>query len=789
MKYTALTLLIGFMYFQTFAQYTMQGYISDKKTGEKLIGCTVQISGTTEGVTSNNYGFYSIKINKLPSWLVFSYIGYKSDTIEFVPADNNIDITLTQKTSNLKEVEIKSSANPATSPRMGVLTIPVKQIKQLPALGGEVDVLKVFQLMPGVQGGNEGTSGLYVRGGTPDQNLILLDDIPLYYVNHIGGFVSVFDINAINDIKLIKGGFPARYGGRLSSVVDIRMKSGNSSDIKGEFGIGLLASRIFIEGPAFNKNKTKFMFSLRRCNFDLATRLITRMQSGLVFSAGYTFYDLYSKITHEIDADNSYSVSFYNGRDNIFFKQRDQVASGSATFFDYRANIKWGNTLASIKWNHQYNKNVFGTLTLAYTHFNYMNQVQYEEKYKSDKALVEEASTSFVSGVNDLILKKDFDYFISNNFSLKMGAGFTNHQFNPGMNNYNSTSIDSAAGSQRIYSNEITAYAEAEFSISPKINTNAGLHFNTYFVDGAIFPSLQPRITVNYNLRPDWSVKSSFVYMQQNLHLLSNNGAGLPTDLWVPATSTTSPQYSFLYSAGLFHTLGNKGIELSIEGYYKSLNNQIEFSEGASFFGGSNEWEDKIERNGKGRVYGVEFLAQKEHGRLTGWIGYTLSYNFRKFDNINQGEWFPYKFDRRHYFTIAANYTLKKNIIFSGDFIFNTGNAITLPDGKYPTINGDFNQGIYPSTAPMYTQVYDNTYTYSGRNQSRTPVYHRLDFAVRFIKEREKGTREWVISVYNVYSRQNPYFVYMQHDKQKKLHLYQITLFPIIPSFTYVRSF
>jgi hypothetical protein len=396
----------------------MQGYISDEKTGERLIGCSVHILGTTEGVTSNNYGFYSIKINKLPAWVVFSYIGYQTDTVEFVPAGNNIDVMLSQKTSNLKEVEIRATSAATSTPRTGVLTIPVQQIKQLPALGGEVDVMKAFQLMPGVQGGSEGTSGLYVRGGTPDQNLILLDDIPLYYVNHIGGFISVFDVNAINDIKLIKGGFPARYGGRLSSVVDIRMKTGNSSEIKGEYGIGLLASRIFIEGPVLKKEKTKFMFSLRRCNLDIATRLITRMQSGLVFSAGYTFYDLYSKITHEIDSDNSISFSFYNGRDNIFFKQRDPVAAGSDTFFDYQANIIWGNTLASVKWNHQYNKNVFGTLTFAYTHFKYLNRVQYEEKYKSDKEVIEKASTSFVSGVNDVILKKDFDYFVSNTISL-----------------------------------------------------------------------------------------------------------------------------------------------------------------------------------------------------------------------------------------------------------------------------------------------------------------------------------------------------------------------------------
>lgn len=789
MKHLALVFLVVCIYAQAMAQHTMQGYISDSKTGEKLIGCSVYISGTTHGVTSNNYGFYSIKTDKLPARLVFSYIGYKSDTIEFRTSIENINISLTAKTSNLKEIEIKATGGVSSTPRTGVLSIPVQQIKQLPALGGEVDVLKAFQLMPGVQGGNEGTSGLYVRGGTPDQNLVLLDDIPLYYVNHIGGFVSVFDVNAINDIKLIKGGFPARYGGRLSSVVDIRMKDGNSSGIKGEYGIGILASRLFIEGPLSKNKKTKFMFSFRRCNIDLVTRLATRMQSSLEYSAGYTFYDLYSKITHEFDAKNSLSFSFYNGRDNIFFKQRDRVAAGSDTFFDYKANVKWGNTLASLKWNHQYNSHVFGSLTFAYTHFDYLNGVQYVEKNKTDRKVIDRANSSFVSGVNDLILKKDFDYFVSNIFSLKLGAGYTHHQFNPGMNYYKNVSLDSTVGSPKLQSDEITAYVESDFKLFKDVNANAGFHFNTYFVGGAIFPSLQPRITVNYKLKQNMSIKSSFVYMQQNLHLLSNSGAGLPTDLWVPATSTTSPQYSYLYSLGLYHTLKNKGIELSIEGYYKSLSNQIEFSEGASFFGGTNNWEDKIERNGKGKNYGVEFLAQKEHGRFTGWIGYTLSYNYRKFDNINNGEWFPYKFDRRHYFTIVANYTLKKNIVFSGDFVFNTGNAITLPDGKYPTINEEFNNGSFASPFPVFTRVYDNTYTYPGRNQSRMPVYHRLDFAVRFIKEREKGTREWVISIYNVYSRQNPYFVYMEHDNQKKLHLYQISIFPIIPSFSYVRSF
>jgi hypothetical protein len=773
--------------FSAFSQKNIQGFTSDKKSGEKLIGCSVYISGTNDGITSNNYGFFSIKINHLPVLLVFSYIGYTSDTIKFSSSNENANVLLSPKTNDLQGVEIKAVGTSVAAPRTGILKIPIQQIKLLPALGGEVDVLKAFQLMPGVQGGNEGTSGLYVRGGTPDQNLILLDDIPLYYVNHIGGFVSVFDINAINDVKLIKGGFPARYGGRLSSVVDIRMKSGNPESIKGEFSIGTLATRLFLEGPLFNKN-TRFMVSMRRCNLDLASRLITKMGSGNEYSAGYTFYDLYTKVTHDFNLKNSVSLSFYNGRDNIFFNQKDKVASSSGTFYDYQANIKWGNTLASLKWNHQYNSKLFGSLTLAYTHFDYLNRVKYEQKDKTSKDVLERASTSFVSGVNDLILKKDFDYYFSNNVSIKMGASFTHHKFNPGLNIYSASSGDTTFGSTKLTSDEIIIYAESELTLTKKINANVGFHFNSYIVNNYTFPSLQPRVTLNYIIKQDWSVKASYVYMQQNLHLLSNNGAGLPTDLWVPATPTTRPQYSHLYSIGVYHTIKNSGIEINMEGYYKTLSNQIEFSEGASFFGGANNWEDKIERGGKGKSYGIELLVQKKQGRLTGWIGYTLSYNYRKFDNINKGNWYPFKFDRRHYFTLVANYTVKKNIIISTDFVLNTGNAITLPDGKYPTINYEY-ENVTNNPISVFRQTLDATYTYPGRNQSRMPVYHRLDVSARFIKEKKKGTREWVISIYNVYSHQNPYFVYLDYDKDKNLHLYQICLFPIIPSVSYIRSF
>ena len=783
-----LLLLLSCTCLSGFSQKNIQGYISDTKTGEKLIGCVVHVAGTTQAVSSNNYGFFSIKTNHFPVSIVFSYIGYTSDTVNFSSFSENANIFLAPRMNELNEVEIKAEGNGGGTKKIGVLEIPMRQIRILPAIGGEVDVLKAFQLMPGVQGGNEGTSGLYVRGGTPDQNLMLLDDIPLYYVNHIGGFVSVFDINAINDVKLIKGGFPARYGGRLSSVVDIRMKTGNPESIKGEFGIGIIATKLFLEGPLINKN-TRFMFSVRRCNFDLVSRPLIKLGSGNEYSAGYTFYDVYSKITHDFNSKNSVSFSFYNGRDKIFINQKDQGVSGSNSIYNSQGDIKWGNLLASLKWNHQYNHNLFGSLTFAFTHFEYNNIVKYQEKDNTSHDILEKASTSFVSGVNDLILKKDFDFFVRNNTTIKFGASYIHHQFNPGLNIYKNSTQDTRSGSPKLASQELIFYAESELTLTQKMSTNIGLHYNSYFTNHSAIQSLQPRITMNYLLKQGLSVKASYVYMQQNLHLLSNNGTGLPTDLWVPATPKTKPQYSNLYSAGLYYLFADKGIETCVEAYYKTLSNQIEFSEGASFFGGANNWEDKIERDGKGKSYGIELLVQKKQGKLTGWIGYTLSYNYRKFENINKGSWYPYKFDRRHYFTLVANYNLRKNIVLSSDFVFNTGNAITLPDGKYQTLNYEYNNVTTRNPMPVFSQSPENTYTYPGRNQSRMPVYHRLDLSVRFIKERQKGTREWVITIYNLYGRQNPYFMYLDTDKQKNLHLYQLSLFSITPSVSYIRSF
>ncbi|MGB4654121.1 MAG: TonB-dependent receptor [Bacteroidales bacterium] len=773
-------------FIQLKSQDVVQGYVLDASSREKLIGCDICILNTTDGVASNNYGFFSLKVANFPSTLVFKYVGYLSDTVVVYADMQNIEVLMKPQIMELRGAVVTANRVQINSQRVGVLRVPMKQISLIPTLGGEVDVMKAFQLLPGVQSGVEGTSGLYVRGGTPDQNLIQIDDVPLYYVNHIGGFISVFDANAINDITLVKGGFPARYGGRLSSVIDIRMKTGNSEKIKSEVGVGLLATRFFTEGPL--NTKTRFMFSIRRCNLDLATRIFGNL-SGKKYSAGYTFYDLYSKFTHVLDNKNSLSVSVYNGRDRIFFNQKETQLSYIDNYSKSKSNVKWGNILVSAKWNRQYTPNIFGSTTFAYTLFNYINGSDYKLK-DANKNIIESKSSSFISSVNDLILKKEVDFFISNNTKLNAGASFINHAFSPGLNILKNVDNDTVFGSTKVFSNEIMLYADSEIKFSKHWSGNMGLHFNTYWVKKSSFSSLQPRLTLCYTPLNSVSLKASYTYMQQNMHLLSNNNAGLPTDLWVPATSKTLPLYSNMLSLGVLLDVEKYSTAVTIEGYYKDFINLIEFKEGASFFNGTNQWEDKIERNGKGRSFGMECLIQQKLGMITGWVAYTLSYNFRNFKNINHGEWFPYKFDRRHNVSVFASYQINDNIILSSNFVFNTGNAITLPNGVYPTINESFVDSYFSDNPVVaINQTYANTYTYDGRNQERMPNYHRLDISARFIKPKKTGKREWVISIYNVYSKLNPYFVYINTDNEKKLHLYKVSLFPIIPSISYIRSF
>ncbi|MBE9468028.1 MAG: TonB-dependent receptor [Bacteroidetes bacterium] len=765
--------------------YTLSGFVQDAKTRESLIGVNIYDSNTYQGTVTNNYGFYSLSLNKTDTvHLHISYVGYeKQDTLLVFNKNQQINFSLMQN-NMLNEIVIQDRyKNIERKTEMSTVEIPLKQIKNLPSLTGEPDIMRAFQLMPGVQSGKEGTSSISVRGGGPDQNLFLLDGVPLYYVSHIGGFVSVFEPGALKSVKLIKGGFPARYGGRLSSVVDIIMKEGNKEKLHGEYTLGILSSKFLLEGPVKN-NKSSFLFSLRRCNIDILTIPISWFNSNGESFAGYTFYDINAKYNHQISKKTKIYFSFYTGRDKIFVKSHGSVSIPDVVEYRYKNIVSWGNIMGTIRFNHLYNSKLFSNTTLSYTKFNYQTKLIYKQKGTKTDSLNERDVATFNSGVQDIIAKIDYDFYPNTKNIIKFGASATYHIFTPGITVFKQTAnIDTSYGSNNINAIENNLYFEDEIKISKKIIANIGLHSSLYYIQKSFFYTVQPRLMFNYLIKNNLSIKLSYANMQQHIHLLSNSGAGLPTDLWVPATKKIKPENSQQLAVGIAHTLPfEKQIELTIESYYKTMTNLIEFSEGASCFSGGSNWQEKIETDGKGTAYGIEFLLQKKEGKTTGWISYTLSKNERVFKTLNNGMPFPYRYDRRHNISIVINHKFNKNITLSATWIYETGNAITLAVYQYCLINYGYNYALGDDE-------FNNVHVYNGRNSSRMPAYHRFDVGINFKKQKKKGIRTWNLSIYNVYNHKNPYFLYYKYDNKKGINLYGLSLFPIIPSVSYSFKF
>lgn len=763
---------------------TLSGYINDTETGERLLGANIYDLGSKSGTVSNNYGFYSLQLPKSKkTTLVISYLGYATIKEEIYPTESQkLDFFLLSENYMLDEVELTATKEIPIQKRneIGVLTIPVEQIEMLPALGGEVDVLKALQLMPGVQSGNEGSSGLYVRGGSPDQNLVLLDDVPMYYVNHLGGFVSTFNIDAISNVKLIKGGFPARYGGRLSSILDIRMKDGNMKEFEGSGMIGMVAAKLALQGP-IKKDTTSYMISARRMLYDLLTRPLSKMAFNGV-SLGYTFYDFNAKINHKFSDNDRLFLSTYLGNDRSVIRKKGED--------NFKSALAWGNNLVALRWNHLYNQKLFSNVTLSYTRYRFLTESEGEftnngEKFKS--------SRKFLSGIYDIGAKADFEYFASTIYKLKFGGNSIYHTFKPGATtNRQSTNgqrtLDNTVGDLDIFAWENSAYFENEIKIGERINTNLGFRGSVYHVNGKDYVSLEPRALASYLISDAMSIKAGYSRMQQNVHLLTNSGVGLPTDLWVPATDKVAPQTSQQWSLGIARSVKDGIYELSAEAYYKNMRNLIEYKEGASFLGTTPNWENLVESGGDGTSYGLELLLQKKEGRTTGWIGYTWSKTDRKFANINDGKAFPYRYDRRHDASIVVAHRFNKKVDMSATWVYGTGAAFTLPLGKYDII--DESEDSY-----FGDDGFSEVYIYGERNANRMRAYHRLDVGVNFRKKKKWGERTLNISIYNVYNRQNPYFYFVDGEEKRDAEgnfdgyestfLSQQSLFPILPSISY----
>ncbi|MFZ1371880.1 MAG: TonB-dependent receptor, partial [Ferruginibacter sp.] len=734
-------------------KYTISGYIKDSLNGETLIGAAITVQGQAKGINSNLYGFYSITLDEGDYTLICSFIGYRYKAVSLkLTADTRINFEVVPKIYLSEEVVVSTKKRDANvkNAQMGKFTLPMDQIKSLPAFLGEVDLLKTIQFLPGVRNAGEGSAGIYVRGGGPDQNLILLDDAPVYNTGHLFGFFSIFNADAIKNVTLIKGGMPAQYGGRLSSVLDVSMKEGNNQKLQVDAGIGVIASRLSIQGP-LKKNKSSFIISGRRTYIDALTKPFIKSTSQFKGS-GYYFYDLNAKVNYAFSDKDRIYLSGYFGRDVFDF------ANGKQSL---KINIPWGNTTGTLRWNHIFNNKLFGNTTVVYNDYNF-----------TFNALQNDFELKLASGIRDLSIKQDFDLYPYTGHKLKFGGIYTYHKFTPSViSGKQDSTVFKPNNAQIKFGHEAALYIQDDWEINEKIKVNAGLRYSLFQqagpykiyetdengnrLDSTVFGrgkavktygGLEPRLTMRYALDDETSVKASVTRNLQYIHLVSNAGTTLPTDIWVPSTYKVKPQISWLYAAGLFKNFKDNMYETSVELYYKQMQNQIEYKEGYTPTG-LDDTENSF-TFGKGWSYGAEFFINKTKGRLTGWMGYTLSWTWRKFAALNFGDKYPAKYDRRNDMSIVAMYELNKKWKLSAAFVFGTGNAATLPQRFY-IVGGILTQ------------------EYSRINEYRLPAYHRFDFAATLTPKKNikrKWKSEWVFSVYNAYNRRNPYFIYFDQS-------------------------
>lgn len=779
------------------ATATIAGYIQDSLSGERLIGATIIERQAQKHTLSNEYGFFSLSLPVEQNYTFeISYVGYRKHRLRlYLSRDTTILLRLPLAPNQLQEVEVLSQRMPVKPTDGSVVRLSAAEIKTLPRLIGEADPLRGFQLLPGIQGGAEGSSALYVRGGTPDQNLILLDDVPLYFVNHLGGFLSVIDPNAINAIKLYKGGFPARFGGRLSSVLDIRMKDGNLEKWNKSFSFGLLSTKASISGPII-KQKAGLVATFRRSNLDLLSQIAALLNSNGEYKAGFYFYDATVKAHYNLSQNDRISISFYAGQDRFFLRgEQEEDFRGEIIRSKTEINNTWGNIAAALRWNHTFSEELFANYTLSFSRFRYLDGFSSQQSQLGINLVNMERIDQLTSGIQDLTLRLHHEW--NHKGFWRFGAVASIPQFDqPNLYFYQQDQdgfiLEGNQGGSWLNTNVTSLYIEREASLWKTIDFNAGMHASLFFVEGTVFPSLQPRLVLTHAPKEDWLLKASYARMVQNLHLLSNSGAGVPTDLWVPATKTVGPATSDQLSLGGQWRKKDKGITIELEAYFKWLRGQLDFSQGASFFAGEGNWESKVESRGQGRAYGLEFLIKKESPKFNGWISYTWSRNLRKFNNLNEGQVYPYKYDRPHSLALVGIWRHSPHVSISGAWNFESGHAITLASSRYEIEVFDYTTDRFP---PLLVFGPQNAYLYEGRNNYRMPAYHRLDVNINFTKKgtaKGKGkpfSRIWSLGVYNLYSRQNPYFLFYDRNDKNQTQLHQFTLFPILPYFSYERNF
>lgn len=821
LKFTLAALLLQLtasVFAQEKQKYTISGYVKDASNGEYSIGANVYVKELLKGGNTNQYGFYSITVDKGTYHLIVSYVGFQTIEKELLlDKDLRINVDLQPSVINAKEVEVTSekSDKNVSSTTVGAVKLDMEEIKKLPAFMGEVDVLKTIQLLPGVKSSGDGNTGFYVRGGGPDQNLILLDEAVVYNASHLLGFFSVFNGDAVKSVNLIKGGMPAQYGGRLASVLDISMRDGNNKEYRAEGGIGIISSRLTIEGP-IKKNVSSFIISGRRTylaelgKFAIQQAKIHSPQSDGLRKSGLYFYDLNAKVNYRLSDKDRLFLSGYFGRDVLNFG--DPAA-------DFKFGVSWGNSTGVLRWNHLFSNKLFMNVSGIFSDYKFLfgvDQSGFELK--------------LFSGIRDWNAKVDFGYFPSIRHEVKFGANYIFHTFTPtSATAKQGETVFDLGGIKKLHAHDAAVYLSDDFDVTDKLKIHAGLRYSYFMQVGPFdryvkdpftgqnadtihygknkkvkdYGGLEPRFNIRYSLNSKTSLKASYTYNLQYIHLASLSAVTLPIDTWVPSSEVVKPQKGSQYSLGLFRNFKDNTYETSVEVYYKDLKNQIEYKDGSIPGNSVNDNTDRDFVFGKGKAYGVEFFVKKRMGKFNGWIGYTLSYTKRKFPDLNLGNEFYAKYDRRHDASLVLSYDLSQRWTFSMIWVYGTGNAITIPTSYY-VIDGNI------------------TYDYSTRNAYRMPAYHRMDLsatytpnrAKKILLKKERLTKKyeaegkdvskievpkrwaknyessWNFSVYNVYNRHNPYIIYFANEgsvTQGSLSIKakQVYLFGILPSITW----
>ena len=791
-------LLVSFLClsFGAFAQKkpTLSGYITDLRNGEALSYAKVFVQELKTGAVVNAYGFYSLTIPSGNYTIEFRADGFQTQVLTIALSENQTrNVELEMAVQETKDIRVtgKRSDN-VTSTKLGQMELKMDQVKTLPAFMGEVDVVKTLQLLPGVSSVSEGGQGFYVRGGGPDQNLVLLDEGVVYNASHLFGFFSVFNADAINSVNLIKGGMPANFGGRLSSVLEVNMNEGNLKQIKVKGGIGAISSRLTIEGP-LKKDKGSFIVSARRTYIDLIAKAAIPDSSPFAGS-GYFFYDVNAKLNYKLSAKDRIYLSAYYGKDIFSFKDKNG---------GFKVEMPWGNGIGALRWNHLFTSKLFMNTTLTYS--------DYKFQFASTQ---DEFRVALTSGIRDYTTKVDFSYFPNPKHRIKFGAAYTYHDFTPqGLSAQNDTVTFNTGSIQHLYSRETGLYALDEFDLNDAWRFNVGLRYSTFshvgpfdrYIKGdgistfdstihygrndviAFYQGLEPRFALRYLLPDNSSIKAGYAYNYQYVHLVTLSAVSLPTDIWFPTTDLAKPEKGFQTSIGYFKNFDKDRYEASVELYYKGMKNLIEFKEGALPGDNINDNTDNLLVYGEGWAYGAEFFLKKTQGAFTGWIGYTWAKTERRFPDINEGNVYPAKYDRRHDLTVVGTYKLNERWVFSACFIYATGNTLTLPSS-------------------WYVQDQNLLFQYGPRNSTRMAPYHRLDISATLYGKKFKTKTDpatgldiqvkkayqsnWSFSVYNVYNRMNPFFLYVDNNGDFmsgdfSLKIKQVSLFPIIPSVTW----